>query len=200
MAEVAEQGYSIVRYPSTKNLEELLSSLGTVVQTTEIRENPRSSRLLASCQAMDYHTDHNVAKYVAWHCNSQSATGGESLLIDSRQVVSALSEKTIALLQEVSVKTHRVFYGDKLFVPLLSPTDNQSVFDVYYASWLIAMQADLKHTKAVEKFQQRLLTVQPIDMLLSEGEMLIIDNHRMLHGRAGFPTHSNRWLTRYWLK
>ncbi len=199
-SEISEKGYTIIRYPESKNTEEILASLGDVIQTTEIRENPKSTRLLASHQPMDFHTDHNAANLIAWHCNSQSATGGESLLIDTRHILGGLSESTLSLLQEISVQTHKVFYNDKLSVPLLSETDVEAVFGVYYASWLIGSQADIKHTKAVEKFQQELAQAKPVELLLSEGDILIIDNHRMLHGRAGFPPNSNRWLTRYWLK
>lgn len=199
-AEISGKGYAIIRYPDSKEKEEILASLGEIIQTTEIRENPKNSRLLASNQPMDFHTDHNAANFIAWHCNSQSATGGESMLIDSRHILARLSESTLSLLQEISVQTHKVFYGDKLVIPLLSPTDDDTVFAVYYASWLIGPQADIKHTRALEKFQQELLEAEPLEILLSEGDMLVIDNHRMLHGRAGFPPNSNRWLTRYWLK
>jgi hypothetical protein len=199
-AEISEKGYAIIRYPDSKNKEEILASLGEIIQTTEIRENPKSSRLLASNQPMDFHTDHNAANFIAWQCNSQSAKGGESLLFDTRHILARLSESTLSLLQEISVQTHKVFYGDKLSIPLLSPTDDEAVFAVYYASWLIGSQADIKHTRALEKFQQELLEAAPLEILLSEGDMLVIDNHRMLHGRAGFPPNSNRWLTRYWLK
>lgn len=199
-SEISEKGYTIIRYPDSKNTEEILASLGDVIQTTEIRENPKSTRLLVSSQPMDFHTDHNAAKYIAWHCNSQSAVGGESLLIDTRHILAGYSENTLSLLQEISVKTHKVFYGDKLSIPLLSTTEDEHVFGVYYASWLIGPQASIKHTKALAKFQQDLAQAKPVELLLSEGDILIIDNHRMLHGRAGFPPNSNRWLTRYWLK
>ncbi len=199
-AEISGKGYAIIRYPDSTNKEAILATLGDVIQTTEIRENPKSTRLLASNQPMDFHTDHNAANFIAWHCNSQSATGGESLLIDTRHILARFSESTLSLLQEINVQTHKVFYDDKLSIPLLLPTDDLAVFAMYYASWLIGPQADIKHTKALEKFQEELLEAKPIEILLSEGDMLIIDNHRMLHGRAGFPPNSNRWLTRYWLK
>jgi Taurine catabolism dioxygenase TauD, TfdA family len=199
-SKISDQGYTIIRYPDSKDIEEILDSLGDVIQTTEIRENPRSTRLLGSNQAMDFHTDHNAANYIAWHCNSQSATGGESLLIDTRQILAEFSKSTLSLLQEISVKTHKVFYGDKLSIPLLTPTEDEHDFAVYYASWLIGPQASIKHTKALDKFRQELAQAKPVELLLSEGDILIIDNHRMLHGRTGFPPNSNRWLTRYWLK
>ncbi len=197
--ELSEKGFSHIQFPQSENTEEILSSLGQVIQKTEIKENPKSTRLLSSNQGMSFHTDHNAAKYIAWFCNSQSATGGQSLLVDSKKIFQNFSESSLSLLQEISVKTHQVFYADKLSVSPLSINDNEEL-SVYYAEWLVNIPACIKHQKALEKFEQEIKSAEPTKLLLSEGDLLIIDNHRMLHGREGFPSHSNRWLTRYWLQ
>ncbi len=196
--EIADKGYSHLKFPDLKNPEEIISSLGQVIQQTEIKENPKSTRLLASNQGMHFHTDHYAAKYIAWFCNSQSATGGRSLLLDTKNILKHFSESTSALLQEVTVKTHRVFYTDKLSLPLLSLNEDET--KVYYAQWLVNIPDSVKHQKALSKFEEEVKSAEPIKLLLSEGDLLIIDNHRMLHGREAFPQHSDRWLTRYWIK
>lgn len=197
--ELLEKGFSHIKFPQSKNVQEILSSLGRVIQKTEIREKTRSTRLLSSNHGMSFHTDHNAAKYIAWFCNSQSAAGGESLLVDSKKIFQNFSERSLTLLQEISVKTHQVFYDDKLSIPLLSFNESEQN-SVYYAQWLVNTPACIKHQKALEKFEQEIKSATPIKLLLSEGDLLIIDNQRMLHGREGFPSESNRWLTRYWLK
>ena len=197
-SELRENGFSHIRYSKSKNPEEIISSLGRILLKTEIKENPDSTRLLSSNQGMGYHTDHNAAKYIAWFCNSQSASGGQSLLVDSENIFKEFSESSLRLLQEITVKTHQVFYADKLSLPLLSINDDKHV--VYYAQWLVNLPGSIKHRKALEKFEDDIKSTQPIKLLLSEGDLLIIDNHRMLHGREGFPPNSNRWLTRYWLQ
>ncbi len=197
-AEIAEKGFAHISSPESKNAEEIISSLGQVLLQTEIKENPKSTRLLSSNQRMSFHTDHIEAKYIAWFCNSQSSIGGQSLLIDTKKILEHFSENSLPLLQEVSVKTHQVFYGDKLSLPLLSIRDDASV--VYYAQWLLNTPGCIKHQKALQKFEEEVKSATPIKLLLSEGDLLIIDNHRMLHGREAFPADSNRWLTRYWLQ
>ena len=147
---------------------------------------------------MSFHTDHNAANYIAWFCNSQSATGGRSLLLDTKNVLQHFSESSLELLQEITVNTHQVFYTDKLSLPLLSINDNNTI--IYYAQWLVNIPACTKHQKALSKFEEEVKGAEPIKLLLSEGDLLIIDNHRMLHGREAFPQHSDRWLTRYWIK
>ncbi len=195
--ELEAKGYAQIKFPDTKKFEEIISSLGEVIQKTEIKENPKSSRLLASNQCMNFHTDHNAAKYVAWFCNSQSAIGGKSLLIDTNKILRHFSENSLALLKEVTVKTHQVFYRDKLSLPLLSENGNEMI--VYYAQWLVNVPSSPKHLKALSKFEEEMKSAEPTILLLSEGDLLIVDNHRMLHGREGFPQNSNRWLTRYWI-
>jgi hypothetical protein len=197
--ELLDKGFSHIKFPQSKNVQEILLSLGQVIQKTEIRENPRSTRLLSSNHGMSFHTDHNAAKYIAWFCNNQSAAGGESLLVDSKKIFQNFSESSLMLLQEISIKTHQVFYDDKLSIPLLSFNESEQN-SVYYAQWLVNTPACIKHQKALEKFEQEIKSATPIKLLLSEGDLLIIDNQRMLHGREGFPSRSNRWLTRYWLK
>ncbi len=196
--DLIQKGYSHLKYSDSNNLEQIISDLGNTIFKTEIRENSSSTRLLASNKPMNFHTDHHNAKYIVWFCNSQSASGGESLLIDGCQLINSISENSKRLLTEVTVKSHHAFYGDKLSYPLLSLIEGEFE-SVYYASWMVNTPGCIKHKKALEQFESIVKSADPIKILLSEGDLLIIDNHRMLHGREGFPSSSNRWLTRYWL-
>lgn len=193
--ELQQNGYAHFKHGSFI-LSGLLDSLGTVIQTTAIKENPQSTRLLSSCMSMGFHTDHFAARYIVWFCNSQSSVGGESILLDTLPVLQSLSHNCIRLLQQISVQTHKVFHGDKLSLPLLGPNSQ----DVYYAPWLVNPTATTQHHGALLSFQSALESKVPIELLLSEGDVLIIDNHRILHGRKSFASDSGRWLTRYWLK
>jgi hypothetical protein len=193
------KGFTKIEYSPNSNIADYFESLGEVIFKTEIKENPSSTRLLASNNKMGLHTDHQKARYIAWFCHSQSAFGGESLLIDALELIKSYSEDTKNLLSEIMVKNHNVFYGDKLSYPILNLNENNEPCSIYYSPWLVNEPGCIKHKKVLKKFETSLETIEPIQILLTEGDLLIIDNHRMLHGRAGFPTASNRWLTRYWL-
>jgi len=127
-SEIADKGYAVLPFPAIEHKDEILQSLGEIIQVTEIREKQGSSRLLVSNQPMDFHTDHFAANYIAWQCNSQSATGGESLLIDAQPIIASFSDSVKELLREVNVNSHKVLWGDKLSYPLLSPTDDEHTF------------------------------------------------------------------------
>lgn len=163
--ELNDKGYIHVKYPESKNAQQLIQEIGEIIQKTEIRENPNSSRLLASNQSMDFHTDHHAANYIAWFCNSQSAIGGESMLLDTKRIFGRFTESSRSLLQEINVNTHQVFYKDKLSLPLLSILDSNT--SVYYAEWLVNQPHSIKHQRALSKFQDLLKSTEPIKILLS---------------------------------
>ena len=199
LEQLAQNGFVHISYPQSKAYRFILEDLGTIIQTTQIRENKKSTRLLSSNAGMDFHTDHYAARYIAWLCNSQSATGGESVLKDSFSVLSRYSEQMRQLLSQVTVQSHKVFYNDKPSLPLLLLDDMGNPVSVYYAPWLVNQIFDPKISQALLKFNSDLESVKPVEILLSEGDLLIIDNHRMLHGRNAFPSGAGRWLTRFWL-
>lgn len=68
---------------------------------------------------------------------------------------------------------------------------------LFYAPWLAASaQSDA----AVALLMQRIENA-PVDhrIALKAGDVLFLDNGRMLHGRDSLDVGSPRWLTRYWI-
>ena len=193
--EIVENGYIHIPFPQTLCINDLTEIFGKQIFTTLVKENPNSSRLLASNQDVDLHTDHIKANYIAWQCNSQAAIGGESVLLDSLHVFQHASEELLNCLENISVKSHRLFYDDNSQYPLYSIKEKT----IYYASFLCESPTGSKEKQALSWFQNELQSANKIEIKLSEGDWLIIDNHRMLHGRKGFEKKSNRLLTRYWL-
>ena len=189
------QGFVHIPYPNKFDSTWLSENLGKELFTTLIKENPQSTRLLASNQDVDLHTDHIKAKFIAWQCNSQAAFGGESLLMDGLGVLGNASTDILNSLQNIFVKSHRLFFDDKPQYPLFS----YKAKVLYYASFLCEAPIGSKEKQAYAWFQEQIKSTSKIEIKLSEGDWLIIDNHRMLHGRRGFEKKSNRLLTRYWL-
>lgn len=193
--ELTEKGYIHIPFPNKLEVSKVSEILGRLLFTTLIKENPQSTRLLSSNQDVDLHTDHIKAKFIAWQCNSQAAIGGESILIDGLGALGNASEDLLNSLQNICVKSHRLFFDDKPQYPLFTVGDKV----LYYASFLCETPIGSKEKQAYAWFQEQIKSTSKIEIKLSEGDWLIIDNHRMLHGRKGFEKKSNRLLTRYWL-
>jgi hypothetical protein len=190
-----QNGYVHITYPNSLTLDEVQSIFGPSIFKTLIQENPSSTRLLASNLDVDFHTDHIKAKFIAWRCESQASIGGESLLLDGKHILRNANKEILNSLQDVTVKCHRLFYGDRPDYPLYS----EKTGILYYASFLSNNPIGPKAKEAFTWFQNQVLITPFKELKLSEGDWLIIDNHRMLHARRGFLPNSNRILTRYWL-
>ena len=199
-SQLLENGYVHIPFSLDNDLEIILNELGKIIQVTEIKESEKSSRFLLSNRFINYHTDHYKAKFIVWFCNSQSSIGGESLLIDSSKIIERFNQIELKLLSEIFVDNHIVFYGDEPKVPIIQFNDIEAINSIFYADWLIDKQLGLQHKSILEKFQNQIKSIKSIEIQLSEGDILIIDNQRMLHARNGFLENSNRWLTRYWIR
>lgn len=189
------QGYLHIPFPHNFTETEVIACFGNSIFRTLIKENPNSTRLLSTNSYVDFHTDHIKAKFIAWQCQSQSAFGGESLLIDGLRIIKNASLEYLDALQNISVKSHRLFYDDKPEYPLFDFGQER----IYYAPFLCYLPIELRAKEALEWFQKEITKAPQIEIKLSEGDWLIIDNHKMLHARRGFEARSNRLLTRYWL-
>lgn len=194
---IQDTGYLHLPYPQSKDAASILAEFGKTIYTAEIRENPDSTRLLASHQKIELHTDHFAAKYIAWFCRSQSARGGESILLYTYPILQSFSKEVLMLLGQVKVNAHHVFYNDTPNLPLIKFIDKKPA--VYFSPWMVNPPGCIKHQKALQKFTDSIQSQPRRKILLHEGDLLIIDNHRMLHGREAFPQGSDRWLARYWL-
>lgn len=191
---VKTYGFAHIPLMEEATLEQFESGFGDILFKTLVRENPKSTRSLASNRSVDFHTDHIKAKYILWQCNSQSSMGGESLLLDTRPYITSVSESQKAALSRIAVNCHQLFFGDQTYYPLLS---DEHI--LYYAPFLCVLPGNKTELLTLAGFQNYILSAPKTEIKLSEGDWLIIDNHRMLHARNGFPSGSNRLLTRYWL-
>jgi alpha-ketoglutarate-dependent taurine dioxygenase len=71
---------------------------------------------------------------------------------------------------------------------------------LYWAPWRRRNPHERHGWAIFQKFKQLTeQTVEAMRLRLQPGEMLLVDNRRMLHGRAALPPHSRRLLHRWWI-
>lgn len=197
---IAKQGYSLISGIPQNEVKFHLSYLGSVLMETEIMERTTSSRLLASSKSMALHTDHYKADYVVWYCIKQADEGGESLLLDTYGMMEfVFSPNQLTELRKIRVFSHKVFPQDSLHYPLLSEKAGCKL-KVFYSPWMVSDAATSQGKLALADWKQTIETIEPIKILLKPNDLLIIDNGRMLHGRAAFNKNSDRLLHRLWIK
>ena len=195
--QLRQSGYVLIRNGSAV-IENSLSSFGTVVDVTDVEADDNRPGLVTSTRELDLHTDHGDIDTIALSCRSQARRGGESLLVDSRRVLDKLDDATKQALTDVYLTEHRVFDDDPERRPLLRPQDDH--WKLYYSFWLVEEALDDRSTAALDAFREALEATEVIELKLRPGDVLLLDNTRMLHGRTAIEDGDRRHLKRHWIQ
>ncbi len=197
ITELEAKGYLHFSNQTEDQLRHLLDTLGKVIYTTDVVVNPEGRGMVTSAHGLDYHTDHHRAKYIAWYCFKQTDQGGHSILMDAEQLFLQLPENYKQQLQAIELFEHKIFPDDKESYPLAA-MDEHGKFRFYYSFWLVRNED--KQNPALLEFQKLLSEAKPTTILLQERDILVVDNHRILHGRTPIEGSKDRFLKRFWLE
>jgi uncharacterized pyridoxamine 5'-phosphate oxidase family protein len=187
-------GYAYLTKISVSGLSDILSQLGVVINETDVIASTESKSLVTSCKFLDFHTDNHLAKYIVWHCYKPAEEGGYSMLCDGEKVYKMLTENEKQELSKIHVFEHKLFPENKNSNPIVREIEGKRKF--YYSYWL----AREKHREnpVFKKWGDLVQQSNHIIMKLNKSDVLIIDNHRIFHGRTAIS--GERYLKRYWLK
>lgn len=188
-------GFIHLKGQSKNDVQWLCSSLGKIICETDVVVDLSTSALVTSDSALDVHTDHNKAKYVVWYCLKQTTLGGVTLLVDTREILSKLESSEKRILENIMLYEHKVFDDDYESRPLLCYLNGKA--KIYYSFWLV--NEDDKKKEEFRKFKSIIDSNQKIEVRLEVGDVLIVDNQRILHGRSKIEGTKDRHLKRFWI-
>lgn len=195
LSELKKNGFVHLTNQSENQLQEILSSLGEIIMTTDIVVKKESKGLVTTEFEIDFHTDHHSAKFIVWYCYKQTDMGGESLLIDAEKIYLTLPIDVQENLKSVELFEHKIYENDKSSYPFVEiDKDNNRQFHC-------SLVNDLdKENPAYIIFEELVKQTVPTKIRLKENDILIIDNHRIFHGRTAITGSKDRFLKRFWLK
>jgi gamma-butyrobetaine hydroxylase len=136
------------------------------------------------------------------HCLSSSAGGGETTLVDAFRVADDLNEDQFALLAQYPIRFR--FADDdtdlEADVPVISLDARGELCAVHYntrsaAPFRLPEEVLESYYAAYQAFGRMLEDPQyRIQFKLAPGDLFIVDNLRVLHGRTGFSDAGERHL------
>jgi hypothetical protein len=150
--------------------------------------------MLTSTRGLEFHTDHHHANYILWFCHQQTTLGGESVLVDAKEVISQMSDLDQEVLRSINLFEHKIFDHDPEYYPLIDESG-----DVYYSFWEYDKVLSANDRAVLDRFSKLLHDHEHANMTLQPNDILIIDNRRMCHGRTEIRGTQNRHLKRYWI-
>ena len=197
-ARLAEAGHAFVAKQSKAGVEAILKSLGEVIYVTDVKVNPESRSLVTSSKALDFHTDHHKAKWILWHCLRQTDNGGESTLVDAAAAYWKLSASDQNALAQITLFEHKIFDDDEDRHPLVKMENGEPKF--YYSFWLADKNLPPAQKKALFAFREAVASETPVIIRLEKGDVLVVNNRRILHGRCEIKGSRDRFLKRFWIQ
>ena len=191
-----KEGYALVQGAASSGMEAIAAELGEVIYVTDVKVNPQGRALVTSARALDFHTDHPRADYVAWLCIDQADDGGETILADAEAAYRHLSPGERHALSGIHLREHKVFSDDEDFRPLVVVKNGETRF--YYSFWLVKDSLSSLQKGALTRFQRMLPECRIAEIKLRPNDVLVVGNTRILHGRRAF-SGDRRFLKRYWI-
>ena len=126
-----------------------------------------------------------------------SQTGGQTILVHIDQILSKLNEQTKRDLAQMEFPWWK---GSKnVFAPILTKTNNDEKWLIRFNESTLQKEIDLKNNSSVHSLIDVLNSFEkdPNHLItLSSGDLLIVHNQRVLHGRTAFSSGSPRLLKR----
>lgn len=176
----------------------------------EVYSRPRSNDLAYRPVALGAHTDNPYREPVPGiqllHCLVNETTGGESTLVDSLAVASALQREDpegLELLANTPVRFRFIDDHEELVErrPIVQRDATGRMTGVHYSPRLDYLPVmDVDRTRRFQRARRRLgeLFSDPAFELrfpLAAGELMMFDNSRVLHGRTSYdPSEGFRHL------
>ncbi len=213
---VVELGFALLRnVPAEPGyIETVVSSFGRVREnrlgrTFDVKFVPDPSNLAFTAKGLSVHTDNPYRNPVPGlqllHCLENAAAGGHSVVVDgfeAARVLKSEDPEAFDLITSVEVpfryKTEDVWF--EAAAPVVAVDRNGQPKQVRYNNRsMLAPRAPLERVgdyyAALRHFAEILerpdLTVT---FKMAPGDLFVVDNHRVLHGRTAFSDSAPRFL------
>ena len=213
-----QHGFSIVSPQKLLNVQEvtlLLDKLFTsrMIQSkiiddfhTIITPVANSKRILHSDKAQALHVDcgdNNVQpEIVILYCLDAAKSGGENLIVSVNDIINHLNTLSLSASQVAALYDKKAITYERGSSTITSSIMHKDKNDNSCISMMYADRIRCKSSlheslfKTVLEFAHK--EENQIKIKLSDGDILIIKNHKVLHGRSRFIGH--RKMVRIWYK
>ena len=188
---IKHNGYIILKNKLSLNEYHYINKqLGSVINITNIEVNHKSDRKFNSHQPMSLHTDAYDVDLVSWFCQEQDLKDGTIILKNLKDYKDYFNEDEQKILKKIKIKypIYKRFYTGEY--PLLKKEK------FYYADWLEKNDYSKSKLVVLNKFKTFINKQNKIKIMLKKGDILIVNNTIIIHGRDAIEKDSKRLLYR----
>jgi alpha-ketoglutarate-dependent taurine dioxygenase len=195
------QGWAHVAGGSRAAFDDIARALGKVFYVTDIRLEEGATQFAFRPESFPLHMDSPDARYVGWFVVDSDNSACPLVVADSRPAMRALPQSELRVLREVTT-TYQDVKNDALSpVPLVSIDGEGTPVASYFPTNVRAIAPrSAAEARSILAFERMLLTLPKTRIDLHDNDIVVLDNHRMLHGRGPMPPNSRRHMLRYWIE
>lgn len=219
LLQLRSQGLLLVRnVPGREtSVEDIAGRIGNIRdtfygRTWDVKSVPSAKNVAYTSKNLGLHMDllyvDNPPGLQLLHCLKNSCEGGRSIFSDGLQAASRLSPPKFSQLRSEAIPYHYFNDGQDYYKKryLLADSEGRparSLENLTFINWSPPFQGVFEYTypfthfmNALRQFAKNLEGKKNVlDYQLQEGECVIFNNRRVLHGRRQFDTSSGeRWL------
>ncbi len=193
--------------PATaQEIETLVSVFGCIRETNygrifDVRTKPDAANLADTALGLAPHTDNpyrlSPPEVQVLHCISAAGAGGQSLLVDGRAAALALKAEAPADFDLLATVPARFAWADATSrlvaeAPVIALRADGDIERIRYNprsfQHVCAADPSLRDawTRAYRRFADKLSSASSLTFDMAPGDMVVMDNRRVLHGRTHF--------------
>ena len=214
MSSVDKLGFCLVRnIPKKKNgLNELMKLIGPVKKTNwggiaDVKNINKAYDLTMTTRGLENHTDNPyrfpTQGYIFLHCIENANNGGENTITDGFNIANILRKRHKKYFDTLTSFNTFFRYADKNAYlenkcKLIELDDDNNICQIRYNNRTEVMPYENnkrlnEYIKARRKFWDLIKdSKNNIEIKQMSGDMLILDNYRVLHGRKSYKDRENK--------
>lgn len=188
-------GYFFTSNINKQQALDIVVQFGHVISCETVTQMPKSPRIVHSIEPMPFHNDHPHCKWIIWWCEKSSDKSERTYIQDSYAILANWQQDDLIKLSKATC----------IYPTLNNALDkfashyiwNLMQKNIYYCPWYKAHDED----NICDRLDKEIQKTRPKEEFsFMHGDLLIIDNHRILHSRSPLLKNSKRKLLRWWIK
>ena len=195
---LAREGYfHLTGNYSQSGYNEVCKALGYLISRLEVRLDKSKRQLVFKAEPIGLHNDSPDVDVIAWYCVTADQDQGQGAtdFIDTIDLELRLSKEDQVVL--CGLKLHRRIRDTETFVSSAVLERVGGHYKVFFAPWLLRPGYSAEEQSALDNLRNYFDSQPKKSIRMNPGEIVIVDNHRILHGRSSISEESQRHFEAY---
>jgi alpha-ketoglutarate-dependent taurine dioxygenase len=203
-AAVERAGVVHIRHRMTAQAAlDLGNRLGTVWAELRVHVDPGTTRFVLSPRPVPFHTDSARANLCAWYCVTPCRSPVTTFYLDGRDALSRVDAADQRRLERLRCADlmQGLAADQRPLVPVVQRRRSGAP-RIFWLPHHLQLPTDPRDRAAAARLAMLLRgdgDAAVLGVQLGAGELVVVDNNRMLHGRGELPVDSPRQLYRMWI-